>query len=102
MTDATIVSEFTWQGIDIHVIYKPNYLNSSCSDDTSVLSHIEVRANQPIPITETGYKSIFFFQKKSDMITELVQEVRKHLDKGTESKVWQKYCADQLQPSLFI
>jgi len=102
MTHETIVSEFTWQGIDIHVTYKPNYLNGSCSGDTSVLSHIEVRANQPIPITESGYKSIFFFQTTYDMITDLEQCVRQHLDEGTESKVWQKYCADQLQPSLFL
>lgn len=101
MTHEQTVSEFTWQNISVHATYTPYYMSSSFLNDTSVLSHIEIRASEPLPITSTGYKSMFFYQNKNDMITDPERYVREHFDEGEKSKTWQRYLIDQLQPSLF-
>ncbi|MCK5555728.1 MAG: hypothetical protein KAI76_05785 [Alphaproteobacteria bacterium] len=51
MTYQTIT--LTWQSIDFTLAFDHEYF-TSCG-----IAHIEIYCNQPLPITETGYKSIF-------------------------------------------
>ncbi len=43
----------TWQNIDFTLAFNPEYFSSSG------MVHVEIRCDHPLPITETGYKSIF-------------------------------------------
>ncbi len=54
------VFNITWQGIDIEIsCYEPSYMKSHREIYGYGMLHIEVKSSQPLPITETGYKSIF-------------------------------------------
>lgn len=50
---------FQWQGIAINVTYCPDYSKAMREIQGYALAHIEVRAATRLPITETGYRSIW-------------------------------------------
>ncbi len=54
------VFNITWQGINIEIsCCEPSYMKSHREIYGYGMPHIEVKSAQPLPITETGYKSIF-------------------------------------------
>ena len=44
-----------WDGIDLSISHTPNWLNSE-------FHHVELRADERLPVTETGYRSHFIHQ----------------------------------------
>lgn len=79
------VHQFTWDGIDIEVLYFPKKFGA--------ISHVKVRslnpARQALPITETGYRSHFVpigtvEQNGGDVVT----LVRDWLDAEVRKPAW--------------
>ena len=85
-----------WENRPIWIFYKPRHLG--------VIDHVEIRSEdgEPLPITETGYRSHFFGPVEPSMTTdEIVQLVTEWLDKESRSKAWKAYVEQSRQQSLF-
>ncbi len=85
---------FVWEGITIAISHEPNWLNTD-------YDHIEVRAGEKLPITETGYRSHFIARAELELFDGAEDFVWQWLDKSAMSKDWQKYLRDSRQLSLF-
>lgn len=48
-----------WQGIQVKITYQPHYSDAVLKMYGYQLAHVTVEAETPLPITETGYRSIF-------------------------------------------
>lgn len=87
---------FDWEGRVIRLSYHPRYLG--------IIDHIEIRSEEgnPLPITETGYKS-HFFGPVAPLLSndEVVEMVTRWLDKEAASMAWQNYLQQSKQLSLF-
>ena len=95
--------ENTWQGIDVTIKYCPRWL---CSDeDTMITQHIEIYSAERIalPITETGYKSLFMngTDALADYDNDPVAFVLAWMDGATKSKAWLDHVERSRQPDLF-
>jgi len=87
---------FEWEGRSIRLSYHPRYLD--------IIDHLEIRSveGEPLPITETGYKSHFFGPVEPVMsIDEVIEMVRRWLYKEAASAQWQTYLQQSTQLSLF-
>lgn len=87
---------FEWEGREIRLSYHPRYLN--------MIDHIEIRSGDgdPLPITETGYKSHFFGPFEPIMSNdEVIEMVARWLDKEAAMTAWQTYLLQSKQLSLF-
>lgn len=87
-------STIVWEEIEIDVSHKTNWLNTG-------YDHLELRAGERLPVTETGYRSHFIHPDELALFDSLEDFVRQWLDKAAEDKSWQKYLVDRQQLSLF-
>lgn len=94
MAEPTEVLHIHWQGIAITVSIKKNWLNTEHH-------HIELRAEQPLPMTKTGYRSHFMPAASFHSFESLEQMVRLWLDETAKSKEWIKAEEDRKQLKLF-
>ena len=83
-----------WEGITIAISHEANWLNTD-------YDHIELRADEKLPVTETGYRSHFIANAELALFGSLEDFVRQWLDTAATSKEWQKYLKDSQQLSLF-
>lgn len=89
---------FTWNGIEIELIYQPLKWN--------VIAHLEVWSinpeRAPLPITETGYLS-HFHQPGTVEENEgtLVEQITWWLDERAKEKRWTDYVERSRQGDLF-
>ena len=94
--------ETLWQGRTITIRYNPNWLGGIKGMQTQ---HIEIKSsdNEPLPITETGYRSHFLngTEALADFNHDPVRFVLAWLDTAAESKTWQDYEKQSRQGSLF-
>lgn len=77
-----------WERISIKISYKPNYFASVG------VSHLEVHANEPLPFTETGYRSIWLMKGELDGTNEL-QFVKDALEHDRHSSKWLNYVKER-------
>lgn len=84
-----------WQGRNIHLSYCPEYFKD--------IAHLEIRAEdgEPLPITETGYKSHFFMTQCPPCLQDIISFVIDWMNEEAKSKCWQEYCESSKQLSLF-
>jgi len=85
-----------WEGRSIRLSYQPRYCE--------VIDHIEIFAEnrEPLPITETGYRSHFFGPVVPELTIEEVTEfVINWLNEEAKSRAWQDYVRQSRQLSLF-
>jgi len=80
----------TWSNIPIIVKYSKDYWASVG------VSHLEVHAEEPLPITETGYRSIWITPGQLDGTTP-VDFVLSGLDELSGSKKWKSYLENKRQ-----
>ena len=83
-----------WEGIKIAVSHKANWLNTD-------YDHIELRADEKLPVTETGYQSHFIASAELALFNNLEDFVRQWMDEAATSNEWQKHLTDSQQLSLF-
>jgi hypothetical protein len=63
--------------------------------------HIELRGNQPLPVTTTGYRSHFIPMDQFEAFASLEQLVRLWLDDAAKSKEWMKAQEERRQLKVF-
>lgn len=83
-----------WQERTVDVSFQAHWLNSDHW-------HIELRCAQPLPVTQTGYRSYFVpcgDDASEDEISELVMH---WLDQAAQHPDWQRYLAASRQLDLF-
>ena len=83
-----------WDGIAVSISHTSYWLNSE-------FHHIELRADQKLPVTETGYRSHFVHQDNFALFEDVVAFVEQWLDASATSKEWIKFKEENLQLSLF-
>jgi len=94
MEDNPIIHEIEWQGIAITISHRSQW-------PIVDFHHIEVKADQRLPMTETGYKSHFMPEKALSEFEDVVDFVSQWLEATCQSKEWLRYVEDMRQPSLF-
>lgn len=85
--------KIVWEGISVEIAHKPKW--------AAMYDHIEVRAAQPLPITETGYRSIFVTDLEVKEEEGAVNLVIAYLNKEALSQEWKNYLTESSQQSLF-
>ena len=83
-----------WEGITIAVSHTSNWLNTG-------YDHIELRADQRLPVTQTGYRSRFMPPDELAQFDSLEDFVRQWLDEAANSNEWRMYLTESRQLSLF-
>ncbi len=96
------VFNITWQGIEIEITCsKPNYLSSYREIYGYEMLHIEVRSASVLPITETGYKSIFIAEPELAGKGGSLKYVTSYLDEKAKSPKWRNCHESSRQFNLF-
>lgn len=84
---------FAWEGIDITASIDRTLLQSD-------YHHIEVRAGERFPITQTGCRSLFIAGPAFGD-ADLTTFVTNWLNDAAQSKEWRRYVEDNRQLSFF-
>lgn len=63
--------------------------------------HLEIRCELAIPITETYYKSHFFFSETVPIKDQIEADVLAWLDEASSQRHWLKRLDAERQPGLF-
>jgi hypothetical protein len=84
-----------WQGINLEIRHSPNWVSG--------MDHIEIHSldREPLPITETGYKSLFIPSVETDITEAPADYVLAWLDHESTSDEWQSKAVERAQLSLF-
>lgn len=85
-----------WEGRTIELEYESDWLGHEGVD------HLTVRCGEPLPITETGYRSAFFDDSHDPRPgTSFVSYVEAWLKVAARSEAWRKHVNETRQLSLF-
>lgn len=84
----------TWRGLAIEARLCRRWLNSD-------YDHLELRCREPLPVTQTGYRSRFMPTDGSPEDDEVEAFVLAWLDDAADSKAWRDYEDSSQQGSLF-
>lgn len=76
------------------ISHTSNWLNSE-------FHHIELRAEEKLPVTETGYRSHFIHQDEFALFENVTCFVEQWLDTAANSPGWIKHKEESRQLSLF-
>ena len=85
--------ELVWEGRTVAVQFQANWLNS----DTW---HIELRCSDRLPVTDTGYRSIFVPNPGFEGAADVESYVRSIVDDAAKADEWQRYIEDSRQLKL--
>lgn len=96
-----IIYHINWKGIDIVINYKPKTFDAYERNYGTPLSHIEIKSDQPLPITETGYKSHFIANKILLEYGGPLELVKALLEQEAKKPVWKAYEVSSRQLTLF-
>lgn len=91
-----IETKFDWEGRAIRLSYTPRQYG--------VIDHVAICAEgeEPLPITETGYKSHYFGPVEPSLsINEVVHMVVDWLNREARKPVWKTHVEASRQGSLF-
>lgn len=83
-----VTFNIVWNRIPIKLVFKPNYF-------LNVISHLEVNANEPLPITETGYRSIWLAPNFD--YRNIVSLVVDELNLMSKTKDWKNYLKTKVE-----
>jgi len=94
MRDGYETFTLVWSGCVVAVSYQANWLNSG-------QWHIELRCDERLPVTTTGYRSHFVSNDAFRDEGEIENFVQSWLDEAAHSNEWQAYLIDRRQLTLF-
>ena len=83
-----------WDDIPVSISHTPNWLNTEHH-------HIELRAEEKLPVTETGYRSHFIHQDEFALFESVAAFVEQWLDGSAKSPEWIRHKEENRQLSLF-
>lgn len=87
----------TWRGIDIEIRHCPMWSRAAEIDHIEVISE----DHQALPITETGYRSLFIKPEYIDAFGTATAYVLGWLDEEAKSPDWAHKESDSKQMSMF-
>lgn len=90
-----------WKGINVKINYEENYSEAFLKVMGFSIAHIEVEAKTPLPITETGYRSLYLPTKEVEEAGGAVALVNEWLNEAAKSKEWKEYQKEKNQLKLF-
>ena len=101
MTIETI--NINWNTIEIEITYNDDSSKAHREIYGHAMAHLEIRSNgkQPLPMTETGYRSHFTLASTIKEQGGAETFVRTWLDHEAQSKAWQDYVERSKQLTLF-
>lgn len=89
-----------WQEIEIEITYKPQWSKSPKVSHLELCSITPERA--PLPVTETGYRSHFFYSEEIHSEAEIKRMVTDWLDEEAQSREWKAYQAEMKNQQLIL
>ncbi len=96
------VFNLTWQGIDIEITCViPDYMSSHREIYGYEMHHIEVKSLLPLPITETGYKSIFVTAPDLAGQGGVLKYITSYIEEEAKSSKWKEGQFMSRQFNLF-
>jgi hypothetical protein len=99
-----IVERFEWQGITVSVSYEADWLGMSKELSQFATAHLEIEAveppKQPLPVTETGYRSHFVARGVVEQAGGAVAYTRAWLDQAAKAPAWKRREAESQQLCL--
>jgi hypothetical protein len=99
MTPEYTASLIEWQGIALSVSYEPNWLG--CGYTAHLQIQTAVPEHAPLPVTETGYRSLFLPMGIVEEVGGAEAYVRLWLDEAARSREWKEHQERSRQYSLF-
>jgi len=92
-----------WNNVAIELTYNDNWSNVIRETYGYSLALLEIHSQdkQPLPITETGYKSHFTPASEIEEFGGAEKYVRHWLDQEAKSKEWKEYVRQSKQLTLF-
>ena len=94
MPEEQLSAEIEWEGIDIEVRFTRNWLNGTAH-------HIELRADEPLSVTLTGYRSHFIPSDQEIDFCYVFAFVAEWLDEAARCRSWQDHVERTRQGELF-
>lgn len=96
MTDKhTVTYHGQWADITLAIDYTPNWLGLGYT------AHLEIRAEEKLPVTETGYRSVFLDPETVALHGGAVAYVEGLLNEAAQQPQWQRYRQERKQLLLF-
>lgn len=94
-TNYACIYKLIWEGIEIELLHTPRYAAN--------MDHIAVHSKNrtPLPITKTGYKSIFILPERLCEYDDPIGLVKPWLDEEAKAQSWQLAQNQGRQMSLF-
>lgn len=90
-----------WEGIALRITWSPCWFVSKRVDYS--IAHLEVRSvtGEPLPISETGYRSHFLPREAVEEYGGPVEYVKAWLDHAAGKPAWKKYVEERRQLCMF-
>ena len=102
---AKTVERLDWQGVTVSVTYEANWLGMSKELSPFATAHLEIAAveppKQPLPVTETGYRSHFIARGIVEQAGGPVAFARAWLDQAAKAPAWKRQQEASRQLCLF-
>lgn len=102
---SSITYRLTWDNIEIEIVHSPSYIRSFERVYGHSMDHLQVKSvdpeRAPLPITETGYKSIWIIGPRLEEFGGPEQYIRDYLTHEAKSPDWLARKASADQYSLF-
>ena len=95
------IFKFNWQGIGIQILFIPDYSKGFREIMGVSQSHIEINANQRLPFTQTGYRSLFLTLPEVEKEGGAEKLVQTWLNEASKADEWKEYLNSKRQLSLF-
>ena len=80
-----------WENIKIQVLYNPDYSEAHEEIMGWRLAHLEIKSDQKLPMTETGYRSHFAAASEIESYGTPIDFVKAWLAETSKRKEWQTY-----------
>jgi hypothetical protein len=88
------MSTIVWEGITLSYAHTATAFGGP-------FDHIEVKAAEPLPITETGYRSHFMLPEELELWDSVEAFILEWLNDAAKLPTWQEYRSQSRQLSLF-
>ena len=94
--------EATWNGIRLEISWEPDWLGIEARHEVAA-AHLQVRSHgdEPLPITETGYRSHFTSRSAVAAAGGPVAHARAWLDAAPDTPAWRRKAAAACELTLF-
>lgn len=90
-----------WQEIEISITYVESWSKAYKDIWGYQLAHMKIHAEEPLPITQTGFRSIFLHHHEVMEEGGVTNFVNAILEEASLSKSWQEHLQQRNQLSLF-